>query len=102
MGSEMCIRDSTCAVASLLRFLQPQLQLSPKVATAGAVSSGGASPGSATPKTPATAPAAHAASSFECEAADACEASAMQLMQRMGISDVKLLLQEVVASHSAM
>jgi len=35
-------------------------------------------------------------------AADACEASAMQLMQRMGISDVKLLLQEVVASHSAM
>ena len=34
--------------------------------------------------------------------ADACEASAMQLMQRMGISDVKTILQEVVASHSAM
>ena len=35
-------------------------------------------------------------------AADTCDARAMQLMARMGISDVKLLLQEVVASHSAM
>ena len=98
----LALLQCTCAVASLLRFLQPQPPPAPKVTTAGAVSSGGASPGSATPKTPATAPAARAAASFECEAADACEASAMQLMQRMGISDVKLLLQEVVASHSAM
>ena len=35
-------------------------------------------------------------------AADACEASALHLMQRMGISHVNMLLQEVVASHSAM
>ena len=53
-------------------------------------------------KTPATAPAAHTASFFECEPAVACEASTMQMMQRISISDVKLLLQEVLASHSAM
>lgn len=93
----------TCAVAQLLRFVYkdaPQVP-SPRTNVSDTASSSKSSPGTLTPKTP-NAPSLRSASSFTCEPADMCEASAIELINRMGICDAGLLLQDIVNSHSDM
>jgi hypothetical protein len=93
----------TCAVAQLLRLLVKDMPLTSSASTpvSDTASGSDSSPTFVTPKAPTT-PSVRSASSFTCEPADACEASAMQLMDRMRIFDSSLLLQEIVKSHSEM
>jgi hypothetical protein len=98
----LALLQCTCAVASLIRFIDSYSSApSIKVRTPDAAGSSDTVPGSASPKTPAT-PAFGATDNVECGAAEACETSALQLMVRVGICDVKILLKEVVAEHAAM
>jgi hypothetical protein len=94
----------TCAVAELLRLLykdvpQNTSSNSPKMQVSDAASSSESSPGSLTPKemeSPSVCP----APSFTPVAT--CEASAMQLMLRMGVCNPIFLLQKIAESQSKM
>ena len=106
MRRSLALLQCTCAVAQLLRFLASQssghaTSRSSKGGGSDAVGGSDASGGSATPKTP-CAVGAKGASRVECEAADACDASVVLLMQRMRIADFPSLIKETVANHDDM
>jgi hypothetical protein len=106
MHSTLALLQCTCAVAHILRFLVPTNaphapSRSPKARATDAAGSSDASACSATRKTP-SATAAECASKVESTAADACDASAALLLQRIGISDLPSLMKEAVASHDDM
>lgn len=100
MRRTLALLQCTCAVAQLLRFLASQNSSDVSLRA----SEGGgsdASSSSATPKTPFAA-AAKSASRVDCEAADACDASVVLLMQRMRIGALPSLIKETVSNHDDM
>jgi hypothetical protein len=106
MRSTLALLQCTCAVAQLLRFLASQssghaTSRPSKCGGSDAVGGSDASGGSATLETP-CAVGAKSASRVECEAADACDASVVLLMQRMRIADLPSLIKETVANHDDM
>ncbi len=84
----LALVQCTCAVAQLLRFLyrQSPARFLPKEYYSAASSM----------------PKAHAETFPGYAAADDVETSALQLMDRMGISDVDTLLKDIVVAHSDM